>query len=143
MIKRISTVLLLFVGLNCFSQNWVTNLEEAERIAQDKNQKIVLVFSGSDWCAPCIKLEKEILESKEFEEFSKSNFVMLRADFPRRKKNALPPKVQEENNSLAEMYNNHGFFPLVVVLDKNGKVLGETSYKNTTPREYIKLLTSY
>ncbi len=143
MIKRISTVLLLFVGLNCFSQNWVTNLDEAERIAQDKNQKIVLVFSGSDWCTPCIKLEKEILESKEFEEFSKSNFVMLRADFPRRKKNTLPPKVQEENNSLAEKYNNNGFFPLVVVLDKNGKVLGETGYKNTTPREYIKLLTSY
>ncbi|VAV86287.1 Thioredoxin Disulfide Isomerase [hydrothermal vent metagenome] len=143
MIKRISIVFLLFIGLNCFSQNWVTNLVEAERIAQDKNQKIVLVFSGSDWCAPCIKLEKEILESKEFKDFSKSNFVMLRADFPRRKKNALPPKIQEENNSLAEMYNNHGFFPLVVVLDKNGKVLGETGYKNTTPKEYIKLLASY
>ncbi|NOY47700.1 MAG: thioredoxin family protein [Chlorobi bacterium] len=143
MIKRISIVFLLFIGLNCFSQNWVTNLDEAERIAQNKNQKIVLVFSGSDWCAPCIKLEKEILESKEFKDFSKSNFVMLRADFPRRKKNALPPKIQEENNSLAEMYNNHGFFPLVVVLDKNGKVLGETGYKNTTPKEYIKLLASY
>ena len=143
MIKRFSVILLFLIGLNGFSQNWLTNFEEAKQIAQSKNQKIILVFSGSDWCAPCIKLEKEIWETEEFKAFSKSNFVMLRADFPRRKKNALSKEMQEHNNNLAEKYNKKGFFPLVVVLDENGKVLGQTGYKKTTPIAYIKLLSSF
>lgn len=143
MIKRFSIVLLLFIGLNGFSQNWLTNFEEAKQVAQSKDQKIILVFSGSDWCAPCIKLEKEIWETEEFKAFSNSNFVMLRADFPRRKKNALSKEMQVQNNNLAEKYNKNGFFPLVVVLDVNGKVLGQTGYKKTTPNAYIKLLSSF
>jgi len=143
MIKCLSIVLLFFIGLNSFSQNWLNNFEEAKQVAQSKDQKIILVFSGSDWCAPCIKLEKEIWETEEFKTFSKSNFVMLRADFPRRKKNTLSKELQEQNNNLAEKYNKNGFFPLVVVLDENGKVLGQTGYKKTTPKAYIKLLSSF
>ena len=143
MIKRFSIVLFFFIGLNSFSQNWLNNFDEAKQVAQSKDQKIILVFSGSDWCAPCIKLEKEIWETEEFKAFSKSNFVMLRADFPRRKKNVLSKDLQEQNNNLAEKYNKNGFFPLVVILDENGKVLGETGYKKTTPKAYIKLLSSF
>lgn len=143
MFKKISIALLFLIGLNCFSQNWLTDFDEAKQIAQHNNQKIILVFSGSDWCAPCIKLEKEIWETEIFKNYSKSNLVMLRADFPRRKKNALKPKQQQHNNNLAETYNNNGYFPLVVVLDQNGTVLGEMGYKKSSPDEFIKLLTSY
>ncbi len=143
MYRRIGIVLMFLIGLNSYSQNWLTNFSEAKQIAQHNNQKIILVFSGSDWCAPCIKLEKEIWETEAFKTYSESNLVMLRADFPRRKKNALTPEQQRHNNNLAEIYNKNGYFPLVVVLDKNGNVLGETGYKKSSPNEYIELLTSY
>ena len=143
MIKRVSVILFLLVSTSLFSQNWLANIDEAIVLAKDQKQKIVLVFSGSDWCAPCIKLEKEIWNSNEFIEFSKSNFVLLRADFPRRKNNALPQEQQEHNNKLAEMYNRNGYFPFVVVLDKDGNVLGETGYRKTSPSDYIKQLQSF
>lgn len=143
MYRHCSVFLLLLIGLNCYSQNWLINFDEAKQIAQLNNQKIVLVFSGSDWCAPCIKLEKEIWDTEEFITYSKSNFVMLRADFPRRKKNALALELQKHNNNLAEIYNKNGYFPLVVVLNSIGDVLGETGYKKTTPEEFIKTLTSF
>ena len=41
------------------------------------------------------------------------------------------------------MYNKNGVFPFVVLLDANGKVLGETSYKKTTPENYIKELNAF
>ena len=92
LIKHISIIVLLFfIGLNGFSQNWLTSFEKAKEDAQENNQKIILVFSGSDWCAPCIKLEREIWDSKEFKDYSNEHFVLLRADFPRRKTNALNP----------------------------------------------------
>ena len=92
-----------------FGQNWNINLDDAKKMSSDKNQKIVLVFSGSDWCAPCIKLDKEIFSTNEFKSFANENFVLLKADFPRKKKNALSTEQQNHNNKLAEMYNPNGF----------------------------------
>lgn len=102
-----------------------------------------MVFSGSDWCAPCIKLEKEIWESAEFQAYAKENYVMLRADFPRKKANQLPEAQARKNGELAEKYNSKGFFPLVVVLDDHGQVMGETGYKKMSPQEYIGHLNSF
>ena len=79
----------------------------------------------------------------EFKAYAKDNFVMLKADFPKKKTNKLEPAQQEKNNDLAEKYNKQGFFPLVVALDKNGNVLGKTGYKKMKPSEYIKLLSSF
>ena len=135
-------ILLAFVNIN--AQEWLTDLDKAQEIAAKKDQKIILVFQGSDWCAPCMKLENEIWSSKEFKAYAKENFVLLKADFPRRRKNKLSKEQQKHNDALAEMYNNHGKFPLVVILDKNGKVLGKTGYKRkATPNDYIKLLNSF
>ena len=90
-----------------------------------------------------MKLDREIFSSAAFKAFSKEHFIMLKADFPRKRKNKLPKVQQEKNNNLAEKYNRHGFFPLVVVLNEKGEVLGETGYKKISPTEYIKLLNSF
>lgn len=134
---------LFFVIISMKSQEWQTDLNKAQKIASKKNQKIILVFQGSDWCAPCIKLDNEIWSSKEFIAYSKEHFVMLKADFPRKKKNKLDNIQQEKNNKLAEKYNTNGYFPFVVVLDKNANVLGNTGYKKVSPSEYIKILNSF
>lgn len=136
-------ILLLFSIFSLNAQNWVTDFDEAKKIAIEKNQHIILVFQGSDWCAPCIKLEKEIWSTEEFKTYSENNFVMLLADFPRKKKNTLTKNQQLQNNQLMEKYNLRGYFPYVVVLDKNGITLGSTGYKKTSPSEYIKLLNSF
>jgi thioredoxin-related protein len=125
------------------AQEWETDFEKAKEIAKQKNQNIVLVFSGSDWCAPCIKLEKEIWSSDEFKKFAKENVVLVKADFPRRKENKLPKEQLEKNNKLAEQYNQQGFFPFVVVLNGEGKILGSTGYKKVSPEEYVAILDSY
>ena len=125
------------------AQEWLTDIKKAKELATTKNCNIILVFQGTDWCAPCIKLEKEIWNSEEFKNYAKENFVLLKAEFPRKKKNKLPEEQQKQNNLLAEKYNKQGYFPLVVVLDKNGNVLGTTGYKKITPTEYIKILTSF
>ena len=122
---------------------WETDFEVAKSKALELDRKIVLVFQGSDWCGPCIKLSREIWDTEEFGKYAASNYVMLQADFPKRKKNALSDEHQERNNQLAEKYNPNGYFPFVVVLDKNGKVLGETGYQKKTPSEFIAILESF
>ena len=136
-------ILSFFVSITGFSQNWVTDIVEAKSLATENNKTIVLVFQGSDWCGPCIKLDKEIWHTDEFKTYAKDHFVMLKADFPKRKKNALSKEQQDHNNKLAESYNKNGYFPLVVVLDENGKFLGSTGYKKMKPSDYIKILESF
>lgn len=135
---------LLFTLIACstFAQQWETSFEEAKTKATKNKINIVLVFQGSDWCAPCIKLEKEIWSSSEFQNLSKDHFVMLLADFPRKKVNKLSEEQTAQNAKLAELYNNQGYFPLVVVLDKTGKELGKLGYEKLSPRAYFEKLTS-
>ncbi|MEZ8002413.1 MAG: thioredoxin family protein [Patiriisocius sp.] len=119
------------------AQQWLTNFQQAKELSTTQEKTILLVFQGSDWCAPCIKLNREIFETEHFLTYAKDHFIMLQADFPRRKKNALGPELQAHNNALAERYNKGGVFPFVVVLNKDGRVLGQTSYSKKTPQEYI------
>lgn len=135
--------LLLFLATVGYSQNWKTDFSQttAEAIAQ--NKPIILVFSGSDWCAPCMKLDKTIWQSEAFKKYALTNYILQRADFPKKKQNQLPEELKKQNQSLAEKYNQEGIFPLVVVLDGKGKVLGKESYKNVTPEEYIDTLNSF
>ncbi|MGQ8867554.1 thioredoxin family protein [Myroides sp. TSA_177.3] len=130
-------VLCAFVVTNfCIGQTFNDALKKAT--AEDK--PVMLVFAGSDWCAPCIKLEKEIFQSALFEA-EKKNWVLYKADFL--KKSKLPAEVKKENGQLADQYNQEGYFPLVVVLNSTGKVLGKLSYSKDTPAAYIKKLREF
>jgi thioredoxin-related protein len=90
-----------------------------------------------------MKLENEIWSTEEFKSYASTHYVMLKADFPKRSKNALSPEQQEKNNKLADTYNKNGYFPFVVLLDKSGKVLGTLGYKNVSPKEYLELIESF
>lgn len=136
------TVLLL-INFSLNAQNWETDIDHAKKKAVKSNNPIILVFQGSDWCAPCMKLDKEIWSTEAFQSYAEDHFIMLKADFPKRSKNALELSQQDHNNNLAAKYNQQGYFPLVLVLDKSGKVLGTTGYKKTTPENFITILESF
>lgn len=132
----------LLVNSLLIAQNWQTNFEEAKILAQKENKNIVLVFSGSDWCAPCMKLEKNIWMSPEFQAEAQNSWIIYKADFPKKKANQLSAELTEQNKKLAEKYNKEGSFPLVVLLTPSGKVLGMFGFKNISPADYIALIHS-
>jgi thioredoxin-related protein len=118
-------VLLSLMFLLTGSVEWLSNFDAAKKIAVQDHKYILLNFSGSDWCAPCIKMKQEVFESESFSSMAAEKLVLLRADFPRAKKNQLPKEQQKHNEVLAEKYNPSGKFPLTLLLDANGKVLRE------------------
>jgi len=133
--KKSLIVILLFIATIGYSQKWGSSLEQAKKEATEQNKKILLVFSGSDWCGPCIKLDKTVWQSDIFKTEGEKNWVLIKADFPKKKANLLSPELTENNKKLAEKYNKEGNFPLVVVLDSKGKVLSMTGYKNVSAEE--------
>ena len=111
------------VVLLCSFTNWHYNLDEAKQLAAKEHKYILLNFSGSDWCGPCIRMHKEIFDDPSFQQFAGSTLVMVNADFPRNKKNQLSKDQQALNDKMADEYNSQGAFPYTVLLDANGKVL--------------------
>lgn len=102
---------------------WHVNMQEAMEIAQKDHRYILLNFSGSDWCGPCILFRKEVLDAPAFTAFADTNLVLVNADFPRMKKHQLSKEQQEANDHLADKYNSQGKFPLTLLLNANGKII--------------------
>ena len=137
--------ILLFASCGMLqAQQWQESFDDALTKAAIEDKPIVLVFSGSDWCAPCIRLKRHVFDSDAFKAYALEHYVMYDADFPRKKKNQLPEEKLNVNKSLAEKYNPKGYFPLVVVMDKDQHVLGTTGFvARTSPEKYIKALNKF
>jgi len=107
---------------------WLSDLGAAQAQAKATNRPIVAVFSGSDWCKPCIMYEQEVFAKSEFAEYAKDKLVLAHFDFPRLKKNQPSAAQLKLNEAAAEQLNREGDYPLAVVIAPDGKVLAKTGY---------------
>ncbi|MCR8560686.1 thioredoxin family protein [Mucilaginibacter sp. BJC16-A38] len=123
---------------------WLGNFSEATTEAAKTHKLILVNFSGSDWCGPCIRERKEILETATFESFASDHLVLVRADFPRQKKNLLSKEQTKLNEQLADKYNPDGKFPYTLLIDENGKVLKDwDGFPNESPEKFVQEITEF
>ena len=127
--------------------NWLTNFEQARLEATQTKKFILLNFSGSDWCAPCIRMKSEYFGSRSFIEYADDHLVLANADFPRLKKNQLDKSQVQHNEELAEKYNPEGKFPLTILLNAAGKPVKEwDGIPQKSPDQFVdeikKIITS-
>ncbi|MDT7829665.1 thioredoxin family protein [Pricia sp. S334] len=141
--KKIIFIFMLVTTFAGFSQQWQSSYVDAVANAKALQKPMLLVFSGSDWCAPCIKMDKRIWRSEAFRSYARNNYVLYKADFPKKNANRLPLAVAEQNRELAAKYNPKGHFPHVVLLGGNEKILGQTGYRRGTPKAYLNHLKSF
>ncbi|MBF9219884.1 thioredoxin family protein [Hymenobacter ruricola] len=107
---------------------WLADLGAAQAQAKATNRPILAVFSGSDWCKPCIMYEQEVFAKPEFAAYAKDKLVLAHFDFPRQKRNQPTAAQLKLNETAAAQLNREGDFPLAVVLSPEGKVLAKTGY---------------
>jgi len=122
---------------------WSGDFSVAQKQALQEHKLILINFSGSDWCGPCIRLRKEILESSTFESYASDHLVLVRADFPRQKKDQLSKEQVKLNEALADKYNPDGKFPYTLLVDENGKVLKDwDGFPNETPDQFVSQIST-
>lgn len=122
---------------------WMGDFSQAQKDAKDQQKLILLNFSGSDWCGPCIKLKHDVFESEAFGQYAQNKLVLVRADFPRLKKNQLPSDQQARNDQMAERYNPNGKFPLTVLINSQGKVLKEWEGYQPSVQKFISEIAAF
>lgn len=123
------------------SGDWLNDFEQAKKLASEQDKLILINFAGSDWCAPCIKMKREVFEAAEFQSYAAEKLILVKADFPRQRKNQLDQVQKQHNEKLAEHYNPTGKFPLTLLLTADGKVIREwDGYAGTSATAFVEQL---
>jgi thioredoxin-related protein len=114
--------------------NWTTDVPKAQAAAKAEKKLVMMDFTGSDWCGWCIKLHKEVFSKPEFAEYAKKNLVLVEVDFPRAKKQT--EDLQKTNQALQKKYSIEGY-PTIIVLNGEGKQVGQLGYMQGGPKAFI------
>ena len=120
---------------------WHTDVNEALEIAIKENKKVMLFFTGSDWCGWCTKLQNEVFRTSDFETWS-NDLVLVELDFPRR--TPQDATIKSQNQQLQNMFKVRGY-PAVhfVRAEKlpDGKMnlndLGKTGYVRGGAKKWL------
>lgn len=115
-IVRLVVASVATLGL-CFAEleGWHTDLEKAMEQAKKEKKPLLVEFTGSDWCPPCIAMRKNVFSKKEFIEQASKDFILVELDFPRGNK-----ELKKKNDPYAKKYKIDGF-PTVILMDYEGK----------------------
>ena len=117
---------------------WETDFKAAQKRAEKEKKPMLVLFTGSDWCPYCVRLEQEILSKDVFKEFAAEEVVAVYLDFPKRRR--LPKKQQEANDRLRKKFEIRGY-PSMLLLDQEGKdVQNRFGYSKVDPDTYVKHL---
>ncbi len=135
----LSVALLAALATSSASANpgWLTDYKKAQEEAKASKKLVLMNFTGSDWCGWCIRLNREVFTKPEFQEYAQQKLILLEVDFPRGRQ--LTAAEKSQNEQLAEKYQIRGF-PTIVVLDGDGKMVGELGYTPGGPSAFIAAL---
>ena len=130
-------VLLLSAAFAQADLDWLTNYDTAQTKAKSDNKLMLLDFTGSDWCGWCKRLKAEVFSKPQFQDYAAKNLVLVELDFPKAKPQS--DEVKKQNMQLASRYQIEGF-PTVIVLNPEGKKVGELGYMEGGPDVFIAAL---
>ena len=110
-------------------EGWTDDLDKELEKAKTEKKSVLIEFTGSDWCPPCIAMRKNVFSKKEFVEAASKDFILVELDFPKG-----DPDLKKRNEPLAKKYKIEGY-PTVILLDSDGKEFSRffaSKYQETT-----------
>ncbi len=94
---------------------WSEDLSKALEQAKKENKAVLVEFTGSDWCPPCMAMRKDVFSKKEFVSAAGKKFVLVEIDLPKG-----DAKTKEKNLPLVQKHRVEAF-PTVILMDADGK----------------------
>ena len=86
------------------------------------------MFSGSDWCKPCVQFEQEVFAQPAFAAYARPRLVLAHFDYPRLPQHQPSAGQRALNQAAGAQLNPNGDFPLAVLVSAEGLVLARSGY---------------
>ena len=148
--KKIVLIAFFFIGLvtsQAQELKWYTDVKEAITVSNKEKKPLLLFFTGSDWCGWCIRLQKEVLKTPEFNKWANENVILVELDFPRR--TAQSDVIKAQNNEMQQVFGIQGFPTVYFANAKaiDGKInfegLGSTGYVAGGPTAWLAVADTF
>ena len=126
--------------LNQTELTWLTDLPNALVRAKAEGKSVLLFFHGSDWCPPCVEMQRQVFASPEFAQYARRALVLVNVDFPQ--KSTQNEELKRANLALKARFNlsrepGEGFPTIVLLNDAGETVFQETGYAGGGPAEVL------
>ena len=115
---------------------WSMDIEEVMLQAKNRKMPVLLLFTGSDWCHWCKKLDEEFLSKTVWQQFAKENLMLGYLDFPKDEKK-VPEQFRARNHEMAEKFGIEGYPTLVLVDENGGKITNIKIPFNEKPERFV------
>ena len=140
----LAAALMLLMCLTCTlaAAGWVESYRAAKNQAIRENKKLLIFFTGSDWCGEGQTLERNLFRTDAFQRLAAEKYVLYLADLP--KYTRLGQEKEANNRSLARRYGISRFPAVVVVDPRYGTMLARQigMSDGMTPKKLLEKLAS-
>lgn len=94
-------------------EGWYTDFDQARDAAKEQHKNILALFTGSDWCPPCMRFEREVAHDPKFLRAAREKFVLVILDYPH--ETPQPEAVRQKNEELSRRYKIEGYPTLLAI----------------------------
>lgn len=123
--KTVFLSFLIFANI-CLAQEKYDDWQVAKNKAESTNKNILIVLTGAEWCKPCVKMEKNVMQAKEFIDYANENLVLLELNLPRHWD--YDSKLIKDYQHFKSKYQSNAL-PSLILVDTQGKeIMKMTSY---------------
>jgi thiol:disulfide interchange protein len=117
-IKQLITTAIALVTLSATAtagQGWMTDIDAALAKGKTEKKAVMVEFTGSDWCPPCIMMHKKVFSKKAFTAKASKKYILVVIDIPNK-----DPDLKKKNSLVLEKYKVSGV-PTVLLFGDDGK----------------------
>lgn len=121
------------------SPGWTADLAAAQTRAAREGHDLLLVFTGSDWCRPCIQLHDEVWSKPAFIEAASRHWELVVIDHPQGK-DVIDAPTRARNEALRTRFAVNSW-PTVFLADAEGRPYARTKdYRPGGPSAWLEQL---
>jgi len=97
----------------------ITNWNQATQVAKDQNKQILVILTGSDWCTPCKKMDKRVINKYEFQKFANEKLVLFLIDITKKVIVDRENQLNKDYEMFQEKYQTNAL-PSLILTDYSG-----------------------
>lgn len=116
-VNFLTLITLFFLNLSFAQITKYDDWDIAKQQSELKGKNILIILTGAEWCKPCVKMEKNVIENEQFIEYANRNLVILEINIPRNQN--YNSKIMKDYVYFKDKYSTNAL-PVMILVDKNG-----------------------
>ena len=132
--------LVCWAGAGWAADGWLTSYNDALAAAERTGRPILTVFTGSDWCLHCRKLEEKVLHTDTFARWAEDRVILLMIDLPQQ---GISQEERQSRSRVCIKYGVRSFPSTLLIGPDGGRITGQSGYTGQSAEAWVAALNGH